>query len=268
MKSNELIKEVKLFLLDMDGTIYLGNELLPGALDFLQNVKDRGKEYIFLTNNSSKNAPAYLEKLKDLGIEATAENLIISTDLLVYYLNRHKPGATVFPVGTAQFEEALIKAGFKLIKEYYKDYKPDYVVVAFDTSLYYDKLFYACNYIREGVPYVATHPDFNCPLEDGIYMPDCGAIIEFIKASTGIIPVEIVGKPNTTIVEMITERGYGKNELAMVGDRLYTDIRLGADSGINSILVLSGESDMDDVKNSEVKPDFIFKGVRDIIKHL
>ncbi len=260
----EQIKEIKLFLLDMDGTVYLGEKLIPGALDFLEKVRARGKEYIFLTNNSSKDTAAYLKKLEMFGISADEKSVITSTDLLVYHLNRIKTGAKLFPVGTTLFEETLTAAGFNLIKTFERHNNPDYVVVAFDTSLYYEKLFFACSYIRKGVPYIATHPDYNCPLEDGVYMPDCGAIIEFIKASTGVLPLEIVGKPNTTVVKMIMERGFKKKELAMVGDRLYTDIRLGRDSGIKSILVLSGESDMEDVNQGDIKPDFIFESIREL----
>lgn len=262
------LDSINCFLLDMDGTIYLGNSLIEGALDFLNYIRKQGKDYIFLTNNSSKNAEAYLRKLTKLGIEAKRENLITSTDILIYYLNSIKPGALIFPVGTKQFEQQLIKAGFNLIYEYEENMPVDYLVVGFDTSLNYEKLFAACRYIRNGVSYIATHPDFNCPLEGGVYMPDCGAIIEFIRASTGILPEKVVGKPNTMVIDMLVNKGFKKQELAIAGDRLYTDITLGLNSGITSILVLSGESTYEDVTGGEIKPDFIFNSVRDIYHNL
>ncbi len=263
------IDEINFFLLDMDGTFYLGDTLLEGAVEFLQTLKEQGKDYCFLTNNSSQSARAYLRKLTRLGLQVERKNIVTSTDVLIYYLQDIKPGALLFPVGTKYFEQELIQAGFELIFAFDETAPVDYVVVGFDTSLDYAKLFAACRYLRSGIPYIASHPDFNCPLENGVYMPDCGAIIEFLKASTGIEPAEIVGKPNPLVVKMLTEKlGLEKKSMAMVGDRLYTDIRLGLNSGIVSILVLTGESTREDAVNGEIKPDYIFPGIKDLLGEL
>lgn len=262
------LKNINYFLLDMDGTVYLGNKLIVGATDFLELIKKQGKDFCFLTNNSSRSAEAYMEKLKKLGIQAERNNLITSTDILIHYLNGIKPGAVIYPVGTEQFECELADAGFELIKRYDVNTNIDYVVIGFDTSLTYKKLFESSRYIRNGTPYIATHPDLNCPLEDGVYMPDCGAIIEFIKASTGISPSEIAGKPNTMVIDMLSSRGLKKNEIAIIGDRLYTDIALGYKGNITSVLVLSGETASEDVSLSPLKPDYIFNSIRDIFKEL
>jgi len=267
--SNHKLEKIQCFLLDMDGTVYLGNQLIDGAAEFLQFLKNQGKEFCFLTNNSSKSAAAYMRKLANLGLPVERKNLITSTDVLIHYLNKIKPGACLFPVGTRYFEQELIKSGFDLIYEFDASVDLDYVVVGFDTSLNYEKLFAACRYVRDGVPYLASHPDFNCPLENGIYMPDCGAIIEFIKASTGVAPQEVVGKPNPLVVELLMHRNkVEKNNLAMVGDRLYTDIALGLESSITSILVLTGESTRKDAVEGDVQPDFIYGSIKDLLEEL
>lgn len=264
-----MLREIDLFLLDMDGTIYLGESLIEGAREFLGLLERRGKGYCFLTNNSSKSAGSYLDKLRRFGIKARRKDLATSTDVLIYYLKRTMPGASLYPVGTEEFEMELAESGFTLVREY-RDHPPvDYVVVGFDTTLNYRKLFDATRYIREGVPYFATHPDQNCPLEGGVYMPDCGAIIAFIEASTQIPPAEIVGKPNPLVIEYLVEsRGLEKSKMAIVGDRLYTDIELGRKGQITSILVLSGESTREDAATGMIKPDYIFDSVNDIYRAL
>lgn len=263
------LEQIRFFLLDMDGTVYLGNTLLEGAQEFIKEVKAQGKDFSFLTNNSSKSAEAYLRKLDKLGLPVERKNVVTSTDVLIYYLQNEKPGAVLYPVATKYMEQELIKAGFELVYEFDETVALDYVVVGFDTSLEYNKLFDACRYIRSGVSYLATHPDFNCPLENDVYMPDCGAIIEFIKASTGAEPAKVMGKPNSLVVDMLTDKkGLKREDMAMMGDRLYTDIVLGANSGIPSILVLSGETTREDLKNSNINPDFVFSGIKEVLKEL
>jgi HAD superfamily hydrolase (TIGR01450 family) len=143
------------------------------------------------------------------------------------------------------------------------------VVVAFDQTLTYEKLASACRYISGGVPYIATHPDFTCPIEGGQFIPDCGAIIELIKAATGISPLQVMGKPNPLMVEMLVrDSGLDKKEVAVIGDRLYTDIAAGANSGLISILVLSGETRKEDVHACKIKPDYIFPSVKELARHL
>ncbi|MDY4011655.1 MAG: HAD-IIA family hydrolase [Fusobacterium gastrosuis] len=256
------IKNIKCFLLDMDGTIYLGNKLIDGAKEFLNTLKEKNIKYLFLTNNSSKNKDKYVEKLNGLGIEAHREDVFTSGEATTIYLNAIKKGAKIFLLGTKDLEEEFEKAGFELIKERGKDI--DFVVLGFDTTLTYEKLWIACEYIAEGKTYIATHPDFNCPLDGGKFMPDVGSMIELIKASTGKVPT-VIGKPSVHIINAIINKyNLKKEELAMVGDRLYTDIRTGLDNGLTSVLVMSGETTQEMLKDTIYKPDYIFDSVKEL----
>lgn len=262
MKKNDL-SHIQCFLLDMDGTINLGDKLIDGAKEFFETLHQQNKEFIFITNNSSRNIAYYLNKLKKLGVTVAEDQVLTSTEVLIYYLKNLHEDVTIYPVGTKYFEQELVKVGFTVVYDYNE--KIDYVVVGFDTSLNYEKIATACRYIDKGVPYLATNPDFRCPIDGGEFIPDCGAIIEFIQASTGKKPVEIVGKPKDTMVNFLIEKkNFQKDKLAVVGDRLYTDIALGINSGITAILVLSGEASEEDVKNSPVKPDVIFSSIKDL----
>lgn len=256
------LQDIKCYLLDMDGTIYLGNELIEGAKEFLQKLKEKNIKYIFLTNNSSKNKDRYVEKLNKLGIEAVREDVFSSGEATTIYLKKKKAGAKIFLMGTKDLEDEFINAGFELVKE--RNQKIDFVVLGFDTTLTYEKLWIACEYIANGIEYIATHPDFNCPLEGGKFMPDAGAMMAFIKASTGKEPI-VVGKPNRHIIDAIIEKySLKKSELAMVGDRLYTDIRTGIDNGLTSILVMSGETDKKMLAETKYIPDFVFESVKEL----
>lgn len=256
------LKKIKCFMLDMDGTIYLGNHMISGALEFLKMLEIQNKDYIFLTNNSSKNSLAYKEKLQKLGCEVGTEKVFTSGEATTIYLEKRKKGAKIFLLGTSYLEEEFLQKGFEIVKD--RSETPDFVVLGFDTTLTYDKLWIACDLISEGVEYIATHPDFNCPLDGGKVMPDIGAMISFIEASTGKRP-EIIGKPNHHIVDAIMEKyGLKKDEIAMVGDRLYTDIKLGLNSGITSVLVLSGETTAEDYEESDVVADYVFNSVREL----
>lgn len=248
----ESLKTVRQYVLDMDGTVYLGERLLPGAKEFLDYLTETGRRYLFLTNNSSRDAGYYAEKLQRLGVSCTADNIITSGEATALYLKQEKNSRSVFLLGTPVLEEEFRRHGFTLT-----DQQPDHVVLGFDTTLTYDKLTTACDLIRGGTPFVATHPDFNCPTESG-YIPDCGAMIALIHASTGKTP-QIIGKPNKEIVSALRKKsGAALEEMAIVGDRLYTDIATGYYAGIRSILVLSGESKASDIKESFCKPDHVF----------
>ena len=260
------IKDIKCFLLDMDGTIYLGNKLIDGAKEFLMSLNEKKIKYLFLTNNSSKNKDRYVEKLNNLGINANSEDVFTSGEATTIYLNQLKKGAKIFLLGTKDLEEEFEKAGFNLVKE--RGQKIDFVVLGFDTTLTYEKLWIACEYISEGVTYIATHPDFNCPLEGGKFMPDVGSMIELIKASTGKVPT-VIGKPSSHIINAILNKyNLKKEELAMVGDRLYTDIRTGLDNGLTSILVMSGETNEEMLKETIYKPNYIFNSVKELKEEL
>lgn len=263
MGKEERLHQIKCFLTDMDGTVWLGNDLIDGATEFIALLREQGKECIFFTNNSSKNRSFYRSKLMALGIEVPLDNILTSTEVLIYYLNGIKPGASLFPLGTGYFLQELVKAGFNLEFQYGRTI--DFVVLGFDQTLTYDKLSIACRYIRKGVPYLASHPDLTCPIDGGEFIPDCGAMIEMIQAATGRAPQAVTGKPNPLMVEMLLqERSLDKNEIAVIGDRLYTDIKVGINSGISSILVFSGETSPEIAGKSEIKADYSFPSIKEL----
>ena len=257
------LRDKKVFLLDMDGTIYLGDELIDGAKDFLKALKQQGKRYIFLTNNSSKNKEVYVKKLKALGIEATEEEVFTSGEATTMYLQKEKPGARVYLLGTEALEKEFRDGGFFLEKERKKSV--DYVVLGFDTTLTYEKIWGACEYIAQGVEYIATHPDFVCPLPNKEFMPDAGAMAAMIEAATGKTP-KIMGKPNKQVVESIALKyNLEKSDMAMVGDRLYTDVETGNNAGIASVIVFSGETKEEDYKESSIVATFAYPSVKEMI---
>lgn len=256
------INNVECFLLDMDGTIYLGNDLIDGAKEFLEELQRQNKRYIFLTNNSSKSKKSYVEKLQNLGIKCNMDDIFTSGEATAIYLTDQIKNPKVFLLGTKDLEEEFLNHKIEIVND--KNEKPNFVVLGFDTTLTYDKLWKACDYIREGVTYVATHPDFNCPLEGGKYMPDTGAMIKMIEASTEKLP-NIIGKPNKGIIEAICKKfNIDKSSMAMVGDRLYTDVKLGINAEITSILVLSGEATIKDLEQSDISPTYVFNSVKDM----
>lgn len=243
------------FVLDMDGTVYLEDRLLPGALDFIRLLDRRGTPYVFLTNNSSRQRSQYAQRLTQLGIGVDEKRIFTSGEATAVYLGQKIPGAKVFLMGTPALEEEFKAHGFQLVNT-----APDFVVLGFDTTLTYNRLWQLCDLVRAGYPYYATHPDNNCPIQNG-YMPDIGAMIAFVEASTGRRPDEIIGKPHAPIVAALAERTQQPVErLTMVGDRLYTDIALGQ-AGMMTVLVLSGETRRADVADSPFKPDFIFENL-------
>jgi HAD superfamily hydrolase (TIGR01457 family) len=256
MNGIEKLSTVRGFLLDMDGTFYLSDRLLEGALRFIDLLREQKKEFLFLTNNSSKHRRQYAEKISRLGLPLAEESVLTSGEATALYLKERHPGADLFLVGTPSLEEEFRQHGFRLVQQ-----EPQFVVLGFDTTLTYQKLWALCDFVRAGLPYIATHPDFNCPTETG-WMPDVGAMIAFVKAATGREPDLVVGKPNRLIVDAAAVKmNLQVNQLAMIGDRLYTDIALGQASGIATILVLSGETKIEDLKASPFQPDYIFQNL-------
>ena len=254
------IKKIKLFVLDMDGTIYLGDNVLPRAIEFVHTLRDKGIKVIFFTNNASKNPNNYVEKLNRLGFGATREDVVTAGDVTIEYLKRNRPNEAVYLVGTPALEASFKESGIELSEN------ASIVVSSFDTTLTYEKLVIACDLIRNGADFYCTHPDYNCPTETG-FIPDSGAIAALITASTNAYP-KYFGKPHKETADMISELfGVPFEETAIVGDRLYTDIALGRNNGLKSILVLTGESTREDV-NDENAPDFIFEGIGDILNYL
>lgn len=256
-----LIANVDCFLLDMDGTIYLSDTLLPNAKEFLDAILTSGRKYLFLTNNSSSSSSKYVDKLARLGIQSPPETVLTSGAATADYLNAHFKGKRVYLVGTPALMEEFRANGILLDTE-----DPEVLVTAFDTTLDYKKLYDACHLAKSGIPYIATHPDFNCPLKEGDFLPDIGALTAYIHASTGRLPDIVIGKPEIEIIRAAERRtGVKAERMAMVGDRLYTDIAMGKKHGLVSILVLSGESTLEDVDKEEEPPQIICDGVGDII---
>lgn len=259
----EALKKIKLFALDMDGTIYLGEKWIDGAQDFLKKIQETGRDFVFMTNNSSKNSGAYIEKLNKMGLNITEDKLITSGHATINYLLNNYKDKRVFLLGNDLLKDEFRKNGIILDEK-----TPEVVVTAFDTTLDYKKMCMICDFLREGLPFIGTHPDFNCPTETG-FIPDIGAIHAFIEASTGRLPDLIVGKPNREIINyMLNKTKSSPDEVAVIGDRLYTDVASGVNNGLMGILVLSGEATLKDVSNSDVKPSFIFESVNEIIKFL
>ena len=259
MKDIEKLSTVRGFLLDMDGTFYLSDRLLEGALRFIDLLREQKKEFLFLTNNSSKHRRQYAEKISRLGLPIPEEFVLTSGEATALYLKRGHPGASLFVVGTPSLEEEFRQHGFRLVEQ-----EPDFLVLGFDTTLTYQKLWRLCDFVRAGIPYIATHPDFNCPTETG-WMPDVGAMIAFVKAAAGREPDLVVGKPNRLIVDAAAAKmNLPVDQLAMIGDRLYTDIALGQSSGIVTVLVLSGETKIEDLKDSPFQPDYTFQNLAGI----
>lgn len=250
-------------MLDMDGTIYLGDRLFDCTRPFLDCLEKLGKRYLFLTNNSSKNRMAYVEKLARLGIEARPDDVFTSGEASTIYMKKAFPGAKVCVMGMPTLEDEFREAGFEL-----DDSTPDCLVLGFDMTFDYAKMTRLCDFVRSGIPYVATHPDFNCPVENG-FIPDIGAVIAYVKASTGREPDVVVGKPHAGIARAVMEKyGFDASSVAMVGDRLYTDIALGAEAGITSILVYSGETTPADYARSSIHADYAFDDLSGITKAL
>ena len=269
MLNTEKLNNVKLFLLDMDGTIYLSDTLIDGADDFLDTLTEKNRDYLFLTNNSSKDSLDYVAKLEGLGINVKPETVLTSGHATIKYLHAQQPEQqpSVYLLGTPSLERQFRDSGVRLVND--TDETPDYVVLGFDTTLTYDKIWKACDFLNNGVKFIATHPDFVCPLKDRHGMPDTGAMIRMFEAATGKEP-EVIGKPNRYMVDLIAaERGLDKSEIAIVGDRMYTDIRMGMDSGIVSILVLSGETTEAMIaENDSIKPDYVFASVAELATKL
>lgn len=256
------LSRMRCFLMDMDGTVFLGNRLLPGAVELVDYLEQREIPYFFLTNNSSRSKADYAQKLKRLGLTVGEERIFTSGEATALYLQKRMPSARLFIAGTDSLKEEFRQHGFEVVEE-----RPDGVVLGFDTTLTYNRLWKLCDFVRAGLPYFATHPDINCPTENG-FMPDIGAMIAFVQTSTGRQPDVIIGKPNPPIIEAVTAKsGVPLHLTVMIGDRLYTDIALGR-AGISTVLVLSGETKADDVPGSPFQPDWIVENLAELYAHL
>ena len=250
----------RLYLLDMDGTLYLGDRLFKDAPRFLQVIRESGADYCYVSNNSSRGTGAYVARLKRMGIEAFPEEFLTSTDAAVDLLKREQPGRKGFAVGTASMLGQLRDAGLDVSGEEWED--AEYLLIGFDRELTYRKLEDTCRLLaaRPDIPYYATNPDWVCPTEFGA-VPDCGSICEMIARATGCRP-RVIGKPEKAMIELAMQRyGVSPEETVVVGDRVYTDIASGVNAGVDSIFVLSGEGVREDIKRFGYEPTWIFPSV-------
>lgn len=258
------LTKIKLFLMDMDGTVYLGNNKIEGAFEALDALRQMGKKICFLTNNSSRANSTYVAKLKNVyGFDASSEEVYTSGQATCEFLkNKHKD-EKVFLLANEDVRREFIENGIPLDEE-----NPDIVLVCFDTSLTYERLYKACKFINQGKLYVATHPDNFCPAPE-CPMPDVGSFIAMIEKTLGKTPDVIVGKPYNEMAEAVQAKfGMAKEEIAMVGDRLYTDIRFGVDNGFTSILVLTGETTKDMLEKSSIRPTVVLNTFADVLKFM
>lgn len=251
------LSDVRCFVLDMDGTICLGETLFPYTNDFLARVERSSRRYVFYTNNSSRSKASTLEKLRRLGIDTVPDNLIISTEVLLSHLSERHKDESLYVVGTDDLLSDF--SGWRL-----DDTSPDVVIIGFDTSLTYEKLNKACRFIRNGTPVYGINTDLNCPVEGG-FIPDCGSICAFITASTGV-NIECFGKPSRRTLDYIVRAtGFSESGLCFVGDRLYTDIAVARGTGAMSLLVLSGETKLGNLDRSDVQPDMVFNDLSEVL---
>ena len=239
-------------MLDLDGTIYLGNRLFPYTADFLARLTRLGIGCLFLTNNSSRSTDAYLEKLARMGIQSDASHILISSHAAANYLNAHFPEKRVFLLGTDSMRREMESRGIRLCED-----DPEVLLAGFDTDLNYDRLTKFANFVADGLPYIATHPDRVCPAEHG-FLPDLGSIMELIFACCGRRPDVVCGKPEEQILIAAEQRtGFSREHLLMVGDRLTTDIAIGQ-WGVKTCLVLSGEARKEDIPGAPIAPTYVF----------
>lgn len=250
---------IEAIFLDLDGTIYLGGDLIDGAVDFLGRLEASGIRRFFLSNNSSKSVGQYLEKLQSLGIPSTEEDILLSTHDLLSWLDGE--GVTeAYLVGTEGMREMLEAVGVNTNSK-----SPQYVVLGYDTEITYEKLSTASIHLHNGVPMVASHPDIVCPSPEG-GLPDTGAYMDLFEATTGVRPVHVCGKPNAgMILHKVEELGLRPEQCAMVGDRLYTDMEMAERAGAHGILVLSGEATMADLAVSPQNPSLVVDSVSSLL---
>jgi 4-nitrophenyl phosphatase len=252
------IRNTRLFILDLDGTIYLGTTLIRGAREFISTLRDRNIPYVFLTNNSSSSARDYLKKIASLGIPVSHENVYTSGQATGGYIAQKKRGARIFVLGTRALKRELSSYGLVLSNG---TGSVDFVVVGFDTELTYEKVRTVCDLVDRGVKYIATNPDYVCPIARKRSIPDCGSICFMIEQATGKKPL-VIGKPRPEMIKQLGKKfSVSSSAIAVIGDRLYTDIAAGKNAGAFTICVLSGEATRRAIAQSPIKPDLVIGSI-------
>ena len=252
---------------DMDGTIYMGSTLFPFTVATLQRLRDSGIGYSFLTNNPSRSIDAYLAKLAGMGIDSSREQMYTTAIATVDYIRTHHPEArNLYLLGTPSMVEEFVAAGFRPTEDSAED-RPDVVVVAFDMTLDYARLCRAAWWVSQGVPYIATNPDRVCPTDQPTVLVDCGSICKCIEHATGRTPDITLGKPDPNMLSGIMVRhGLQADEIAMVGDRIYTDVAMAHNAGAFGVLVLSGETTLDVALASNPQPDLTALNIEEFVQ--
>ena len=263
MNKTEIIQNMKLYLFDMDGTLYLGSRLYDFTIELLQEIRRTGGKYLFITNNSSKSVADYVKKLAGFGIEATRDDFMTSSQATAYYLHKHHEGQRLYVCGTESLKEELRSEGFTVTTNIDE---VDCIVMGFDTELTFQKL-HDVSYLlltRPELPYIATNPDLVCPTEFGS-VPDCGSVCGMIFNATGKKPV-VIGKPSSLMPELAMDKlGIAKEQTCVVGDRIYTDVKSGLNAGCVGILVMSGETTYEILEQSPDKPHLVMESAREIL---
>ena len=264
-KTKEMLRGIRHVALDMDGTIYMGSTLFPFTIPFLERLKQMGITYSFLTNNPSRSIDAYLQKLEHMGIHATEKEIYNTTIATIDYIRSHYPEARkLFLLGTPSMAEQFLKAGFISTADDPDDV-PDIVVAAFDMTLTYSRACRAAWWIKQGLPYIATNPDFVCPTNERTILVDCGSICRMLETAGGRKPDITLGKPDPNMLLGIQQQmGLRAEEICMVGDRIYTDIAMAHNAGTVGCLVLSGETTMEVAREAPRQPDLIARDIQQL----
>lgn len=258
MFDKDVFKNIKYYVADLDGTVYLGNKLIDGAKEFFDLVQQNGKDYYFLTNNSSNNSKVCLEKLVGMGFPVPEEKIIVSTDVTIRYIKKTYPGASVYLIGNSRLLYDFEKSDITLT-----DGMPDIVVLGLDDTLNYEKIRKGCNYILKGAKFIVTHPDIKAPMGND-YMPDAGSMMALFSTCTGVEPL-VMGKPEVYTADYLTERlNCRRDEICFIGDSLAADIALGVRHGMKTACVLTGVTTPELYEQSDFKADICVDSIKDL----
>ena len=256
------VEKLKLYLFDMDGTLYLGDRLFDFTPALLQAIREKGGRYIFVTNNSSKSVEDYVKKLGRLGISAQYDDFLTSSQATAWYLKKHHPGKRLYVCGTESLKAELCREGFEITGDIDKT---ECIVMGFDTELTFKKLEDVSKMLcTRDLPYIATNPDYVCPTEFGS-VPDCGSVCDMLYNVSGKRPF-VVGKPQAFMAQLAMEKwGCTPEETAVIGDRIYTDIKSGLNAGCQTVLVMSGETTDEILEKSADKPHYVMESAAQLL---